>query len=81
MTEDGVQSGMQSIFESVFRRTDIEVRPELTAADVPGFDSFRYISIIMATEERFGIKFSDADIDQWHNVGDLMAAVRRKLAL
>jgi len=51
---------------------------ELTAAQVPGWDSFRYVSLIMATEERFHIKFTDDDIDGLKNVGDLMDAVARK---
>jgi acyl carrier protein len=75
-----IEAGVQAIFASVFRRQDIVLTPELTAADVPGWDSFRYVSLIMAIEERFAIQFSDADIDGLKNVGDLLSAVARKRA-
>jgi len=75
-----IEAGVQAIFAGVFRRQDIVLTPELTAADVPGWDSFRYVSLIMAIEERFAIQFSDADIDGLKNVGDLLSAVARKRA-
>ena len=78
MTEDEIYNGLQSIFDSVFRRRDIRLTPELTGADVPGWDSFRYVSIIMATEEYFGIKLLGSDIDDLKNIGDLVHAVARK---
>ena len=75
-----VATGVQAIFASVFRRQDIVLTPELTAADVPGWDSFRYVSLIMAIEKQFAIEFSDADIESLRNVGDLLTAVARKRA-
>lgn len=79
MTPADIAHEMQRIFETVFRRKDIVVRPDLTAADVPGWDSFRYVSLIMNIEEHFGIKFSDADIDELKNVGDLIDAIARRI--
>jgi acyl carrier protein len=78
VNQEEIRQGVQSIFETVFRRPDIVITPALTAADVPGWDSFRYVSIIMATEERFGIQFSDADIDGLKNVGDLLGIIAAK---
>ena len=75
---EAIQSALQSIFRQVFKRPDLVLTRELTAADVPGWDSFRYVSIIMATEERFGIKFTDQDIENLKDVGDLIDAVARK---
>jgi acyl carrier protein len=80
MMENAVYTGLQSVFNAVFRRADLKVTPQLTARDVPGWDSFRYISIIAATEEHFGIQFEDADIEDLKNVGDLAAAVARRMA-
>ncbi len=75
---DDIHEALTAIFARVFRRQDLVLTRELTAAEVPGWDSFRYVSLIMATEERFAIKFSDEDIDALKNVGDLMDAVARK---
>jgi acyl carrier protein len=78
MSDTDVYAGLQKIFDAVFRRS-VPITPELTARDVPGWDSFRYVSIIAATEEHFGIKFLDADIDELRNVGDLASAVQRRI--
>jgi acyl carrier protein len=77
---DDIHAALTAIFAKVFRREDLVLTRELTAAQVPGWDSFRYVSLIMATEERFHIKFTDDDIDDLKNVGDLMDAVARKRA-
>jgi len=79
MTESEIYRGLQHVFETVFRRRDIRLTPELTAADVPGWDSFRYVSIIMATEAYFGVKFLGSDIDDLKNIGDLAQSVARKI--
>jgi acyl carrier protein len=79
MTEGEVYRGLQTVFDSVFRRRDITLTPDLSAADVPGWDSFRYVSLIMETEEHFGIKFLGPDIDELKNIGDLAQAVALKL--
>jgi acyl carrier protein len=80
MTEGEIYEGLKAIFEATFRRTGMALRPDMTAADVPGWDSFRFVSLIMGTEERFSIKFSDADLEDFNNVGDLANAVARKLS-
>jgi len=69
---------LDGIFANVFRR-HIELKPELTAKDVPGWDSFRFVSIIMATEEHFRIKLPPADLDNLANVGDLVHAIARQV--
>jgi len=79
MTPADITHEIQGIFETVFRRKDIVVRPDLTAADVPGWDSFRYVSLIMDIEEHFSIKFSDEDTDALKSVGYLSDAIARRV--
>jgi acyl carrier protein len=56
----------------------VELRPELTAKDVPGWDSFKQIEIIVALEERYGVKFHTRELDSLHNVGDLLRVLAGK---
>ncbi len=79
MNQDQIYKGLQEIFEKTFKRTDILVAPTLSAKDVPGWDSFRQISLIIATEEHFGIRFLDAELDKLHNIGDLVDIVAKRL--
>jgi acyl carrier protein len=78
VTEAEIYAEMTTIFHDVFSREDIVLRPDLTAADVEGWDSFRMIEIVMAAEEKFKIKFHTKDLDSLNNVGDLVRVVREK---
>lgn len=80
MTEEEIYVGLQTVFSAVFRRHDIQITPRLSARDVPGWDSFRHVSMIMATEEYFKIKLPNSDIDELENIGDLAKAVAKMIA-
>lgn len=77
MDEPDVYSGLGEIFEEVFGRS-MQLRPDLTAADVPGWDSFKQIEIIVASEERFGFNFSSREIDSLRCLDDLVQVIRRR---
>ena len=79
MSDDKVLSDVTSVFRDIFLR-EVVLKPEYTAADVAGWDSFKHIEIIMAIEERFGIKFSTKDLDGMKSVGDLLNQIKAKVA-
>jgi acyl carrier protein len=78
MSEADIYSFLTETFHDVFMREDIVLKPELSAKDVEGWDSFKQIEIILATEERFGIKFSTREVDSLQSVGDLVRLVSAK---
>ncbi len=71
--------GLTEIFREVFEREDMMLRPTDTAADIKGWDSLKQIEIIIAAQERFGVKLSSRDVDSLANVDDLAAAIHRRL--
>jgi acyl carrier protein len=75
MTEAEIYAALTVIFHDVFLRDDLELTPALSADDVRGWDSFKQIEILIATEQHFGIKLSTREIDRLTNVGDLVSAV------
>ena len=77
MSEAALYSVLTEIFRDVFMR-DIELRPELGAKDVLGWDSFKQIEIIVALEERYGIKFHTKELDSLQSVGDLVRVLASK---
>jgi acyl carrier protein len=79
-TEAEIYVVLTEIFSDVFMRDDLDLTPALTAKDVMGWDSFKQIEIIMATEERFGIKFNTRELDSLLSVGDLVKAIAAKTA-
>ena len=78
MQDGEIYGELTDIFRDVFMRDDMMLTPELTAKDVPGWDSFKQIEIIIAVEEKYGIKFHTRELDSLHNVGDLARTVEAK---
>lgn len=80
MAEPEIYQSLTRIFQDVFLRDDLTLTPELSAADVEGWDSFKQIEIIIAIEEQYGIKFRTRELDTLTNVGDLVGLIAAKTA-
>jgi acyl carrier protein len=78
MSETEIYAALGEIFRDVFLKDDIELRPELSAKDVAGWDSFKQIDIILAVEEKYGIKLNTRELDSLNNVGDLVRVITAK---
>jgi acyl carrier protein len=50
----------------------------MSAKDVPEWDSFNHINIIVAAEQRFGVKFRTAEIEALRTVGEFADLIARK---
>jgi acyl carrier protein len=74
-----IYAELTRIFHDVLDREDLELQPELTARDVPGWDSFAHVNIIVATEMRFGVKFMTAELERLCNVGEFARMIAAKL--
>ena len=70
---------LTGIFRDVLNDESLRLTPELTAAEVPQWDSFNHINIVVATETQFGIKFKTAELEQLRNVGQFVDLIDRKL--
>ncbi len=68
------------IFRSLFGLPSLVLRDDLTARDVPGWDSLNHVSLMVEVESCFGLRFSSDEIASLHCVGDLKALIERKLA-
>lgn len=78
MTNSEIYAGLDEVFKEVFFRDDIVLTPELTADDVEGWTSFKQVEIILAAEERFGVRLASREIDGLKNVGDLANLIAGK---
>jgi acyl carrier protein len=77
-TEADIYPALTTIFHDVFLRDDLTLTPELNAKDVQGWDSFKQIEIIMASEEQWKIRFSTRELDALRSVGDLVRTIAAK---
>lgn len=78
MIDEEIYAGLTEIFRDAFADESLKLRPEMTAADIAGWDSVKMIGIILATEERFGIKMRSREIDRLNCVGDFVRLVKAK---
>jgi acyl carrier protein len=79
MTQAEIYRRLAEIFEDVFLRDDIVLKPHTTAADIAGWDSLKQIDIISTAQERFGVTFTTRDLDGLTCVGDLVRAIARRI--
>jgi acyl carrier protein len=78
MTEPQIYEALTTIFRDVFLRDDMVLSAGLSAKQVPDWDSFKQIEIIISAESRFGIKFQTREMDALGNVGDLVRLIADK---
>ena len=79
MTTEQIYSRLTDIFRDLFDDDSLVLKPETTAADIPGWDSFNHINLLVAAEAAFGIKFMTAETESLHNVGHLVQVIEEKL--
>jgi acyl carrier protein len=80
MEQTEIYAKLSEIFHDLFDDPSISLNPEMTAADVPEWDSFNHINLIVAIETEFRIKFQTAELETMHNVGALVDRIDKKVA-
>jgi acyl carrier protein len=76
---DSLAERLTDVFREVFDDPNVELRDETVAADIEDWDSLNHVKLVVAIEERFGIKFSNREIGSWKNVGDIRRSLASKL--
>ena len=70
---------LSDIFKVLFNRPDLELNDNLPAKDVPGWDSFNHVNLIINIEEEFGVRFSNDEVGGMQNVGNLKKLLATKI--
>jgi len=69
-----------SIFRNVFDDDNLVINSSTTAQDIDGWDSLAHISLIVAIEKSFNLRFSTAEISDFESVGQMAELILRKQA-
>lgn len=80
MTEQEIFQELSAVFRDVFDDETIALRPETAAEDIAGWDSQAHVTLVVATEMRFGIRFRTSELETLHNVGDFVRLIQTRLA-
>jgi acyl carrier protein len=79
MNRDEVLAKLQGIFDDVFLEP-VTLTPALTAKEVPEWDSLLHISLVVAVEKAFGIRFRVGEVEATHNVGEFAELISKRIA-
>ena len=79
MAKAEIWSAATIVFRETLDLDDLVLTPQMTARDVEGWDSLNHILLVVAVEQRFGIKFSTGEIDGLENVGQFIDLIESKL--
>jgi len=80
MHQQDIYTQLTTICRDIFDDDTLVLTPGLTAADVPEWDSFNHINLVVAVESKFGIKFQTAELESMHTVGHFADLIQSKLA-
>ena len=78
MTDEQMER-LTDVFRTIFNMPDLTLFPEMTAADVAGWDSFNHINLVIAIEEEFDQRFTTEEVTSLQRVGDLFDLLDTKL--
>jgi acyl carrier protein len=78
LTDQDILNGVTRILRDLLSDDSIVLTMETKRDEVPNWDSFAYISFIVAVETQFRVKFGVAEVESFQNVG---AIVRRISAI
>lgn len=79
MNDEQILREMSEVFRDVLDVPDLVIGPTTTAEDVPEWDSLSHIQLVVAVEKRFKIRFTSTEIQGFKDVGEMAAAIARKL--
>ena len=72
MSRKEIYEKLDEVFQDVFDDEEIHVNDETTAEDIEDWDSLEHINLVVAIENKFGIKFNMNEVTSLKNVGEMV---------
>jgi acyl carrier protein len=79
MSEPDVLAIFTRILRDLLMDDSIVLKADTRRSDVPNWDSFAYVSFIVAVEGELGIRFNVAEVESFETVGEIVAAAMARL--
>ena len=78
MNQTEVIAKLQTIFDTIFLEP-VVVNPQLSAKDVPEWDSLMHISLLVSVEKAFSIRFRVGEVEAARNVGEFADLIVKRM--
>ena len=72
-------TAVQNIFRDVFDDEELVITDATNAEEIEDWDSLEHITLIVAMEKEFGMKFDIKEVNKLENVGGMINLIQRKL--
>jgi acyl carrier protein len=72
---------LEELFREVFNDDGLILTDEMTANDIPGWDSVAHINLMFSIEQAFGVQFAANELAEFKSIGELkrFLAVRGRI--
>ena len=78
MNQADVIAKLQTIFDDVFLEP-VVLTPAISAKNVPEWDSLMHISLMVAVEKEFGVRFRVGEVENTKNVGEFADLIAKRM--
>ncbi|MCK1313543.1 MULTISPECIES: phosphopantetheine-binding protein [unclassified Bradyrhizobium] len=78
MKQDEVLGKLQEVFDGIFLEK-VAAKPELSAADVEEWDSLMQISLVIAIEQKFRVRFRVGEVEAARNLGEFADLIAKRM--
>jgi acyl carrier protein len=76
-SSEDIVAGLAAIVHEIAGTDPARVTPAASFSSDLDLDSLTMVEVVVAAEERFGVRIPDADIDQLRTVGDAVDYIQR----
>ncbi|MEW5929174.1 MAG: acyl carrier protein [Gemmatimonadota bacterium] len=73
-----VMERLEEVFRTVFDDDALVLTDDVTAADVPGWDSVAHVNLMFSIEQEFGVQFAGNQFSEFRDVGELRRFLERR---
>ncbi len=74
-----LETGVTDIVRDLMENDDLRLDTEMSARDLPGWDSFTQVNFVAALEDRFGVQLALHDVERWRSLGDVLVSLHAQL--
>ncbi|MCA1387991.1 MULTISPECIES: acyl carrier protein [Bradyrhizobium] len=78
MKQAEILEKMQEVFDGVFLEK-VAAKPDLSAADVEEWDSLMQISLVIAIEQKFRVRFRIGEVEAARNLGEFADLIAKRM--
>jgi acyl carrier protein len=80
MTREEILAQVTDLLRDLLDNDALELTFETSAGEVDGWDSVTHVSLLVAVQQHFGVKFRTAELEGLRNVGHLVDLIHTRMS-